>query len=128
MARLLVASRPDRPFGPVGPPEIFSDRQGDRFGIPLSSESQSMSASPDRSPPPAPPAVSPTPAAAPPRRTFSQLLALRQEAPLWQVVFFSVLSVAVCFGIWWFLTRGVPEERLVSVGILPSPQETFATF
>jgi NitT/TauT family transport system permease protein len=66
--------------------------------------------------------------APPPPRVFGRLLALRQEAPLWQVVLFSVLSIAVCFSVWSFLTRGAPEERIVSVGILPSPQETFATF
>jgi NitT/TauT family transport system permease protein len=55
-------------------------------------------------------------------------LALRQEAPLWQVVFFNLLSIASCFGVWWFLTRGDPEERIVGVAILSSPQETFATF
>ncbi len=29
------------------------------------------------------------------------------------------------FGIWWFLTRGVPEERILSYRSLPSPAETF---
>lgn len=43
-------------------------------------------------------------------------------------MFFSLLSIATCFGVWWFLTRGDPEERIVGVAILSSPQETFATF
>jgi NitT/TauT family transport system permease protein len=59
---------------------------------------------------------------------LGDLLALRKQAPLWQVVFFSLLSVLVCYGLWWFLTRGEPEERIVSVTVLPSPAETFANF
>lgn len=65
---------------------------------------------------------------APPRRTPGDLLALRKEAPLWQVVFFSLLSIVVCYGLWWFLTRGAPEDRIVNVTVLPSPAETFASF
>jgi NitT/TauT family transport system permease protein len=54
---------------------------------------------------------------------------LRKEIPVWQVAFFSLLSIAVCFGLWWFVTRGEPEQRIVppSKG-LPSPRETFASF
>lgn len=85
-----------------------------------------MSTSPNPPVPVAPPVVSPP--VAPPRRTFSHFLSLRQEAPFWQVVFFSVLSVAFFFGIWWFLTRGIPEERIIGIGIVSSPEETFATF
>ena len=37
--------------------------------------------------------------------------------------------MSVCFGIWWFVTRGdIAEERLISPTALPSPSETFATF
>jgi len=64
----------------------------------------------------------------PPRRIFGRLLAIRKEAPLWQVVLFSLSCMAVCFGIWWFITRGAPEDRLVSFAVLPSPAETFASF
>jgi NitT/TauT family transport system permease protein len=59
---------------------------------------------------------------------LGDLLALRKQAPLWQVVFFSLLSIVVCYGLWWFLTRGEPEERIVSLTVLPSPAETFASF
>ena len=62
------------------------------------------------------------------RRGLGDLLALRKEAPLWHVIFFSVLSIVVCFGLWWFLTRGEPEQRIVNVTVLPSPAETFASF
>lgn len=77
------------------------------------------------------PEVPPTvalPATPSPRSRRGQLLILRQAAPVWQVVAFSLLSIGTCFGIWWFLTRGEPEERIVGIAILSSPQETFATF
>jgi NitT/TauT family transport system permease protein len=72
------------------------------------------------SPPPDPGAVG---------QMFRDLLALRKEIPLWQAVLFGVLCMAVCFGVWWFVTRGEPSERIVppSKG-LPSPAETFDSF
>jgi NitT/TauT family transport system permease protein len=80
------------------------------------------------SPSPASPQQNSFPTRARHAGTLGQLLALRREAPLWQVVLFGVLSVGLTFGVWWFVTRGVPEERLVGIGILPSPQETFRSF
>jgi ABC-type nitrate/sulfonate/bicarbonate transport system permease component len=64
----------------------------------------------------------------PPRRPRGRF-GLRKEIPAWEVAFFSLLSIAVWFGLWWFVTRGEPEQRLVppSKG-LPSPRETFASF
>lgn len=53
---------------------------------------------------------------------------LRQPAPLWQQAVFSVLCLVVCFGLWWFLTRGPGEERILSYAVLPSPAETFGSF
>jgi ABC-type nitrate/sulfonate/bicarbonate transport system permease component len=62
------------------------------------------------------------------RRMLGDLFAIRKPAPLWQIAFFSLLCIVVCFGIWWFLTRGVPEERIISLTVLPSPAETFDSF
>jgi NitT/TauT family transport system permease protein len=62
------------------------------------------------------------------RRILGDLFAIRKPAPLWQVAFFSLLCIVVCYGIWWFLTRGVPEERIISLTVLPSPAETFESF
>ncbi len=61
-----------------------------------------------------------------PSRVF---LGLREQAPQWQVVVIGLLSVGGCLVLWWFLTRGEPEERIIppSKG-LPSPWETFASF
>jgi NitT/TauT family transport system permease protein len=38
------------------------------------------------------------------------------------------MSIAVCLGIWSFVTRGEAEERVVSPITLPSPEETFSSF
>jgi NitT/TauT family transport system permease protein len=64
----------------------------------------------------------------PPRR-LPELFGLRKGVPTWQVAFFSLLCIALCFGLWWFVTRGEPEQRILppSKG-LPSPRETFASF
>ncbi|MEX2118662.1 MAG: ABC transporter permease [Pirellulales bacterium] len=52
---------------------------------------------------------------------------LRGETPLWQAVLFPLLSLALCFGAWWFVTAGEPEERILSPVKVNSPSETFAT-
>jgi NitT/TauT family transport system permease protein len=64
----------------------------------------------------------------PSRRLFGDLLDIRKDAPLWQVILFSLLCIAACYGLWWFLTRGIPEERIISYSVLPSPGETFGSF
>jgi NitT/TauT family transport system permease protein len=56
------------------------------------------------------------------------LFALRKDVPRWQAVGMGVLCVVVCFGLWWLVTRGEPEQRLISQQALPSPGETFASF
>jgi NitT/TauT family transport system permease protein len=69
------------------------------------------------------------PAEGRPRRRLPELFGLRKEIPVWQVWVFSLLCVGLCFGLWWFVTRGEPEERILppSKG-LSSPAETFASF
>ncbi|MHB8899615.1 MAG: ABC transporter permease [Thermoguttaceae bacterium] len=66
------------------------------------------------------------PIAAP--RRLGRLFALRREIPRWQAVALGALCLAVFFGAWWWLTRGSPEERLLSPNILPSPSATFGDF
>jgi NitT/TauT family transport system permease protein len=54
---------------------------------------------------------------------------LRKEIGAWEQVAFGLLFVALFFGLWWFVTRGEEEGRLVpSSKGLASPQETFASF
>lgn len=62
------------------------------------------------------------------RHYFGDLFALRKEAPLWQVPIFSLLCVTLCALLWWWLTRGEAEERILGYSTLPSPAETFASF
>lgn len=61
-------------------------------------------------------------------RRMGGLFAIRQEAPMWQRIAFSILCLVVCYGLWWYLTRGPYEERILSYAVLPSPTETFSSF
>jgi ABC-type nitrate/sulfonate/bicarbonate transport system permease component len=54
--------------------------------------------------------------------------ALRREIPFWKAIFYGLLCLAICGGIWWYVTRGESEARIVSRLILPSPEETFGAF
>jgi ABC-type nitrate/sulfonate/bicarbonate transport system permease component len=61
----------------------------------------------------------------PPSRRF----ALRSDIPQWKTLFYGALCIAVCGGIWWFLTRGeTAESRILNPYILPSPKEAFESF
>ena len=64
-----------------------------------------------------------------PRPAGEWRLALRQELPRWQAMLMGLFGIAACLALWWFLTRGAPEERIIppSKG-LSSPAETFASF
>ncbi|MGO9599433.1 MAG: ABC transporter permease [Isosphaeraceae bacterium] len=56
-------------------------------------------------------------------------LGLREQAPRWQMICGGLLCLGSCFLLWWLVTRGEPEERIVSpVKGLSSPYETFAAF
>lgn len=61
-------------------------------------------------------------------RRMGGLFAIRQDAPMWQRIASSVLCLVVCYGLWWYLTRGPYEERILSYAVLPSPTETFSSF
>lgn len=63
-----------------------------------------------------------------PRRRRGEWFVLRKPAPRWQAVLLGMLCIACCFGIWWLVTRGEAEQRLLSPTVLPSPAETFRTF
>src|SRR5690242_14890173 len=85
---------------------------------------------PDKPPTPPP---GPVPHGAGIGRTIATLLrsglALRREIPTWQTVAFALLCIAVCFGLWWFVTRDRGDgDRIISQLTLPSPAETFADF
>jgi NitT/TauT family transport system permease protein len=59
---------------------------------------------------------------------MSIMFALRKEAPRWQVILCGVLCLLLGFGVWWFVTWGESEERILSYALLPSPSETVSTF
>ena len=72
-----------------------------------------------------------TRAAAPPgpaRGWWTRLFALRREIPRWQAAALGVLCLVLCAGVWWWLTRGAVEDRLLSPSILPSPAATLGDF
>ena len=48
---------------------------------------------------------------------------------MWQALLLGACCLAVCGGVWWWLTSGeIAEERLLGPTVLPSPAETFADF
>src|SRR5262249_56185649 len=55
--------------------------------------------------------------------------ALRRGIPGWQAVLMGILGAAFWLALWWFVTLGEPEERIVppSKGLM-SPAETLETF
>jgi ABC-type nitrate/sulfonate/bicarbonate transport system permease component len=56
-------------------------------------------------------------------------IALRREIPGWQAGLMGLAGLMACLGLWWFVTRGVPEERIISPSKgLSSPAETFESF
>jgi ABC-type nitrate/sulfonate/bicarbonate transport system permease component len=55
--------------------------------------------------------------------------ALRRSIPTWQAVLMGITCLCVCLGLWWLVTRGEPDERIISPSKgLSSPSETFASF
>jgi NitT/TauT family transport system permease protein len=56
-------------------------------------------------------------------------LGLREQAPRWQIILMGLAGVGSCFALWWFVTRGEPDDRIMppSKG-LTSPWETFSSF
>jgi ABC-type nitrate/sulfonate/bicarbonate transport system permease component len=73
--------------------------------------------------PPAPSAPAP-----PLRRAPVRFRGLRKSVSRPQALLFGLLCILTVLGVWWFVTRGEPESRLLAPSVLPSPRETFATF
>lgn len=53
---------------------------------------------------------------------------LRGDVPLWLQLLLGALCIALVFLVWWYVTRGEAEERIVNYYTLPSPTETFGKF
>jgi len=60
-----------------------------------------------------------------PNRRGGSFFALRRSIPQWQGILFGVACLAMFFGIWWLLTAGPAEDRILKYTSLPSPRETF---
>lgn len=58
-------------------------------------------------------------------RPAGGLFAFRRPVPQWMAVLLGLLCLALILGVWWFLTRGPHEERLIGYNSLPSPAETY---
>src|SRR6187401_2138372 len=59
------------------------------------------------------------------RSTFGDLFTFRRPVSPWAAALLGALCLALVFGLWWFLTRGPHEERIIAYGSLPSPAETY---
>ena len=51
--------------------------------------------------------------------------ALRRPVPHWLGILLGLLCILTALAIWWLLTRGAAEERILKYHSLPSPAETF---
>lgn len=59
------------------------------------------------------------------RGWLSHWFTVRDQVPQWETIVLGLLCVACCLGVWWFVTLGAPEERLLGPLVLPSPGETW---
>jgi NitT/TauT family transport system permease protein len=56
--------------------------------------------------------------------THAAWLRIREEIPAWQAWLLGALPILALLGLWWAVTAGaMPESRLISPTILPSPRE-----
>ncbi len=61
-------------------------------------------------------------------RPLRWFFTLRGGIAWWQPVVAAGLCLATVLLLWWSVTRGVSEERVLSRTLLPSPTETFSSF
>lgn len=61
-------------------------------------------------------------------RAADHWFALRKPTGPIESVVLGAACVLVVFGLWFFLTRGTPEQRVIGPTTLPSPTETFGQF
>jgi ABC-type nitrate/sulfonate/bicarbonate transport system permease component len=80
----------------------------------------------DSSPPKTPDAVGAATRLALPRRTWlADWFTLRKPGPMWESFLLGAVCIGLCFAVWWLVTRGAGEQRIVGPLTLPSPEETF---
>lgn len=54
-------------------------------------------------------------------------LTIRGRVSLKAAILFGAIPILVIFAVWWYLTAGEPEERVISSLSMPSPMEVFST-
>ena len=59
------------------------------------------------------------------RHLSGGLFVFRRPVPHWAAVLLGLLCLTLVLGVWWFLTRGPHEERIIGYNSLPSPTETY---
>jgi NitT/TauT family transport system permease protein len=59
-------------------------------------------------------------------RRLSGFFTIRGEISLLETIVFGVLCIWTALGIWWLVTSGEAEERILSPALISSPRETFA--
>jgi NitT/TauT family transport system permease protein len=59
------------------------------------------------------------------QRLMGDWFVLRNRPPQWQAILLGLACVAICYLLWWWVTRGPDQERIVRWYALPSPEETF---
>lgn len=60
--------------------------------------------------------------------SISRFFKLREQPSLMARMVAGSLCVLMLLGLWAFLTKGKPEERILPPGVIDSPGETFASF
>ena len=55
------------------------------------------------------------------------MLKLRKEPSKFKSVLCCIVSILFCFGIWYYVTLGENESRILTSNKLPSPYETYKT-
>ncbi|MDQ7780709.1 MAG: ABC transporter permease [Planctomycetota bacterium] len=57
-----------------------------------------------------------------------RVLRIREPVPMWLAVFLGAATVAVILLLWFAVTSGAPEKRMISPLILPSPGEVLSAY
>jgi len=61
-----------------------------------------------------------------PAREGGSLFSLRRQISQWGSLVLGTLCIALVLGLWWYVTKGEGEERIINPNTLRSPAETFA--
>jgi NitT/TauT family transport system permease protein len=62
----------------------------------------------------------------PASRDGGSIWSLRRPISKWLSIALGLLCIVMVFGLWWYITKGEGEERIISPNTLRSPAETFA--